>query len=122
MNEINNCPDCGVAVGEVHRKQCDVERCSICGTQKVSCSCTGHNPSKAAWTGEWPSHSKQAGYYEEEGFIIVTDEPLAPDSDLPPDQSPIEPIDLEAASTMFRSDASDGQCNDSQHGDEQHHG
>lgn len=120
MSSSNTCPDCGVAVGEIHRKQCDVERCSVCGTQKVSCRCTGHNPSKAVWTGEWPSQPQEANYYEDEGFVILTDEPLAPDSDHS-DREPQKAIDLEAASTMFRSNTPDEQCKNPQHRDEQHH-
>jgi hypothetical protein len=50
-----NCPDCACPVGEPHREECDVERCSVCGTQRVSCTgCPGHDPLESAWTGEWP--------------------------------------------------------------------
>lgn len=52
--DIQDCPDCAVKPGQVHSKHCDVQRCSVCGTQYLSCDCEGHDPLFARWTGFWP--------------------------------------------------------------------
>lgn len=61
MTTQKTCPDCGVAVGQPHKDECDVERCSICGDQRVSCDCEGHDPMASVWTGEWPSSQTETG-------------------------------------------------------------
>ena len=49
------CPDCGCDVGQPHLDSCDVERCSVCGQQRVTCrGSEGHEPLEAAWTGSFP--------------------------------------------------------------------
>lgn len=50
----SDCYDCGAKPGEIHNPNCDVQRCSVCGGQRLQCSCRGHDPAFARWTGFWP--------------------------------------------------------------------
>jgi len=54
------CHDCNAEPGEQHDGGCDVERCSACGGQWISCGCEGHDPRFARWTGFWPGHLEAA--------------------------------------------------------------
>jgi hypothetical protein len=52
---LTNCHDCAAKPGQIHQDGCDVERCSVCGFQRLSCSCKeGHDKEFAKWTGHWP--------------------------------------------------------------------
>lgn len=91
MTHFTTCQDCGAAIGEQHRRGCDVERCPACGGQAISCDCAygGHpemddpnspDPTdeqykawdaefeakwghrRMPWTGEWPGDAECREY------------------------------------------------------------
>lgn len=68
MSKTHTCPDCDVEPGEKHHPGCDVARCSICGTQLLSCDCEDGQPD--IWSGEWPGivECTEKGWYCQGGF------------------------------------------------------
>lgn len=94
MTELRKCPNCGTGIGEPHRNECDIERCSICGTQRLTCECKGHDHAKSAWVGVWPSddwtlpNRPENGDVEKPGFVIVT-----PINRTDPKSKPVQPTE-----------------------------
>lgn len=58
MNKLTNCHDCGAKPNEIHGENCDVERCSECGLQRLCCDCENHDKQFARWTGFWPGQAE----------------------------------------------------------------
>ena len=63
MNKLKKCHDCDCKPGEPHISGCDVERCSVCGGQRLMCNCKGHDKRFSRWTGIWPG-SAEADYLD----------------------------------------------------------
>lgn len=75
---LRNCNDCGATPGNLHDLGCDVERCSQCGHQLISCDCSvcdedseessytaAQLENRLPWSGEWPFNEacREFGFY-----------------------------------------------------------
>ena len=56
--KLQLCHDCSAEPGKVHGDNCNVERCSVCGGQRLGCGCKGHDKKFARWTGIWPGDAE----------------------------------------------------------------
>lgn len=55
--DCQNCPDCGVEIGQPHEDGCDVARCLSTGQQRLMCPAPHsgfHDCGQEIWTGLWP--------------------------------------------------------------------
>lgn len=66
--KLPKCHDCGAEPGDTHRGSCDVERCSVCGGQRMCCDEEGHDANFARWTGIWPG-SAELAFLKQEGLL-----------------------------------------------------
>jgi hypothetical protein len=49
MKKREHCHDCGTSLGMQHVDGCDVEACTECGLQRISCGCD--SDSRETWSG-----------------------------------------------------------------------
>jgi hypothetical protein len=51
---VRPCPDCRAMPGKPHESGCDIEICSACHQQRITCRCSSHDKILASWTGHSP--------------------------------------------------------------------
>ena len=54
--KLDTCPGCKSKAGQQHKLNCDIERCSCCGSQYITCGCENHDGAFARWSGFWPGY------------------------------------------------------------------
>jgi hypothetical protein len=59
MTIQQQCPDCGTGIGMPHKDECDIERCTICGGQRITYDCDSHDPLRSVWIGGWPERDDE---------------------------------------------------------------
>lgn len=67
-----NCPDCGVKGGVPHREDCDIQRCSTCGGQYITCKCDDHVPTESLWLGVWAAEPLTERQIERQDLVDST--------------------------------------------------
>jgi hypothetical protein len=70
MRPVKHCPDCDATIGSVHFKDCDIESCTKCGLQKLSCGC--RTEERETWTGI-PNY-RMRKFCEENNLFTMWDE------------------------------------------------
>jgi len=67
-----NCPDCGAKSGFPHQDDCDIQRCSACGGQYITCKCDDHVPTESLWLGVWAEEPLTERQIERQDFVDNT--------------------------------------------------
>ena len=68
-----NCPDCNASPGRYHMKGCDIERCTTCEGQRLSCDCPDHGDcQREKWSGI--AYEKAMLLAEEKGLYVKWDQ------------------------------------------------
>lgn len=75
----NQCPECKAGPGKLHKRGCDVERCTMCGCQRIGCDCKSGGFPRLPWTGEWPgvAECREFGWYTTIARVVGPTEDLS---------------------------------------------
>jgi hypothetical protein len=61
------CPECGTGLGQPHAAGCDVPRCTVCGQQRLGCSCGWVEIEPERWIGTMYAQDTRVAL--EQGFF-----------------------------------------------------